>query len=34
VKGLTAGSIVLKGQVGAMREGMAVRFTASNPTSR
>jgi RND family efflux transporter MFP subunit len=34
VKGLTAGSIVLKGQVGAMREGMTVRFTASNPTSR
>ncbi len=34
VKGLTAGSIVLKGQVGAMREGMTVRFTANNPTSR
>jgi hypothetical protein len=34
VKGLTAGSIVLKGQVGAMREGMTVRFTASNPASR
>ena len=34
VKGLTAGSIVLKGQVGAMREGMTVRFTASNTTSR
>ena len=34
VKGLTAGSIVLKGQVGAMREGMTVRFTASSPTSR
>jgi multidrug efflux system membrane fusion protein len=30
VKGLTAGSIVLKGQVGAMREGMLVRFTAAN----
>ena len=34
VNGLTAGSIVLKGQVGAMREGMTVRFTASSPTSR
>ena len=34
VKGLTTGSIVLKGQVGAMREGMTVRLTASNPTSR
>ncbi len=34
VKGLTAGSIVLKSQVGAMREGMTVRFTATNPTSR
>ena len=32
VKGLSAGSTVLKGQVGAMREGMVVRFTASNPT--
>ncbi len=30
VKGLTAGSMVLKGQVGAMREGMLVRFTAVN----
>ena len=34
VKGLTAGSIVLKSQVGAMREGMTVRFTVTNPTSR
>jgi RND family efflux transporter MFP subunit len=33
VKGLSAGSTVLKGQVGAMREGMVVRFTASNPTN-
>jgi hypothetical protein len=33
VKGLSAGSTVLKGQVGAMREGMVVRFTASNPTT-
>ena len=30
VKGLAAGSLVLKGQVGAMREGMLVRFTAAN----
>jgi RND family efflux transporter MFP subunit len=30
VKGLSTGSIVLKGQVGAMREGMVVRFTAAN----
>lgn len=33
VKGLTPGSTVLKGQVGAMREGMVVRFTTSNPTA-
>ena len=33
VKGLSAGSTVLKGQVGAMREGMVVRFTASNTTT-
>jgi len=33
VKGLSAGSTVLKGQVGAMREGMVVRFTASNPST-
>jgi RND family efflux transporter MFP subunit len=33
VKGLTAGSIVLKGQVGAMREGMVVRFTNANPAA-
>jgi RND family efflux transporter MFP subunit len=32
VKGLAAGSVVLKGQVGAMREGMVVRFTSANPT--
>ena len=33
VKGLAAGSVVLKGQVGAMREGMAVRFTTASPTA-
>jgi RND family efflux transporter MFP subunit len=33
VKGLSAGSTVLKGQVGAMREGMVVRFTAGNTTT-
>ena len=33
VKGLSGGSTVLKGQVGAMREGMVVRFTASNTTT-
>ena len=33
VKGLAAGSLVLKGQVGAMREGMVVRFTATNTTA-
>ena len=33
VKGLTPGSTVLKGQVGAMREGMVVRFTTSNATA-
>jgi len=33
VKGLVAGSVVLKGQVGAMREGMAVRFTTASPTA-
>ena len=33
VKGLSAGSTVLKGQVGALREGMVVRFTASNTTT-
>ena len=33
VKGLAAGSIVLKGQVGAMREGMVVRFTNTNPAA-
>jgi RND family efflux transporter MFP subunit len=32
VKGLPVGSVVLKGQVGAMREGMVVRFTTANPT--
>jgi RND family efflux transporter MFP subunit len=32
VKGLAIGSVVLKGQVGAMREGMVVRFTTANPT--
>jgi len=32
VKGLAKGSVVLKGQVGAMREGMVVRFTTANPT--
>jgi len=33
VKGLAIGSVVLKGQVGAMREGMVVRFTTTaNPT--
>jgi hypothetical protein len=29
VKGLAVGSLVLKGQVGAMREGMVVRFTTA-----
>ena len=33
VKGLAAGSLVLKGQVGAMREGMVVRFTTTNTTA-
>jgi len=33
VKGLAVGSLVLKGQVGAMREGMVVRFTTSNTTT-
>jgi RND family efflux transporter MFP subunit len=33
VKGLAAGSIVLKGQVGAMREGMVVRFTNTKPAA-
>ena len=33
VKGLAVGSVVLKGQVGAMREGMAVRFTTASPTA-
>ena len=33
VKGLALGSTVLKGQVGAMREGMAVQFTAIQPPS-
>ena len=33
VKGLTPGSTVLKGQVGAMREGMVVRFTTANPSA-
>ncbi len=33
VKGLAAGRVVLKGQVGAMREGMAVRFTTASPTA-
>jgi len=33
VKGLAVGSLVLKGQVGAMREGMVVRFTTTNTTS-
>jgi len=33
VKGLAIGSVVLKGQVGAMREGMAVRFTTASPTA-
>ncbi|MEI6718994.1 MAG: efflux RND transporter periplasmic adaptor subunit [Betaproteobacteria bacterium] len=33
VKGLPVGSVVLKGQVGAMREGMAVRFTTASPTA-
>ena len=33
VKGLATGSVVLKGQVGAMREGMAVRFTTASPTA-
>ena len=33
VKGLAIGSVVLKGQVGAMREGMVVRFTTTaNPS--
>ena len=33
VKGLAVGSLVLKGQVGAMREGMVVRFTTTNTTA-
>jgi len=33
VKGLAVGSLVLKGQVGAMREGMVVRFTTTNTTT-
>lgn len=33
VKGLAAGSVVLKGPVGAMREGMVVRFTTANQTA-
>lgn len=31
LKGIAVGSIVLKGQVGAMRDAMAVRFTNANP---